>query len=155
MYDDKTGTIKSEIAAMQTNEFNEFYLRLKNVKDFYRNHQNEIAIPIGAEYEKFVQDRESDINLVDFTDEEGYGKFLDLNENFNRYINLKGIVGTNFSKIDYLTYLNTFDRFYDIPKEKKFHSGYEKYLESLNEYLEHYIDRVKPLLPTKDVRPIS
>lgn len=155
MYDDKTGTIKSEIAAMQTNEFNEFYLRLKNVKDFYRNHQNEIAIPIGTEYEKFVQDRESDINLVDFTDEEGYGKFLDLNENFNRYINLKGIVGTNFSKIDYLTYLNTFDRFYDIPKEKKFHSGYEKYLESLNEYLEHYIDRVKPLLPTKDVRPIS
>ena len=29
--------------------------------------------------------------LVNFTDEEGYGKYLDLNETFQKYINLKGI----------------------------------------------------------------
>lgn len=30
-------------------------------------------------------------DLVEFTDEEGYGKYLDLNECYEKYINLKGI----------------------------------------------------------------
>ena len=30
-------------------------------------------------------------DLVEFTDEEGYGKYLDLHECFERYINLKGV----------------------------------------------------------------
>jgi hypothetical protein len=29
--------------------------------------------------------------FVSFTDEEGYGRYLDLNELFQKYINLKGI----------------------------------------------------------------
>jgi splicing factor 3A subunit 3 len=29
--------------------------------------------------------------LVSFTDEEGYGKYLDLNELYQKYINLKGV----------------------------------------------------------------
>lgn len=151
MYHDKNGIIKSDVSAMQSNEFNEFYTRLRNIKEFYRTHQNDVAIPIGNEYDNYIQERDAEINLIDFTDEEGYGKFLDLNEHFNQYINLKGIVGTNFSKIDYLTYLNTFDHFYDIPKTRKFHLGYEKYLESLIDYLENFIIRAKPLLPIKDV----
>lgn len=31
------------------------------------------------------------LDLVDFTDEEGYGKYLDLHESYVKYINLKGI----------------------------------------------------------------
>lgn len=31
------------------------------------------------------------LDLVEFTDEEGYGKFLDLHECYEKYINLKGI----------------------------------------------------------------
>ncbi|KPM11809.1 splicing factor 3A subunit 3-like protein [Sarcoptes scabiei] len=34
---------------------------------------------------------------------------------------------------------------------KKFHQGYTKYLESLIDYLDHYITRSKPLLPKKDI----
>jgi splicing factor 3A subunit 3 len=30
-------------------------------------------------------------DMVDFTDEEGYGKYLDLHECYEKYINLKGI----------------------------------------------------------------
>lgn len=67
------------------------------------------------------------------------------------YLNLKNIVGNNASKIDYLSYLNTFDHFYVIPKGKKFSADYQKYLESLLEYLEGYIIRVKPLMPLEDV----
>ena len=30
-------------------------------------------------------------DLVDFTDEEGYGKYLDLHECYVHYLNLKGV----------------------------------------------------------------
>ena len=30
-------------------------------------------------------------DLVDFSDEEGYGKYLDLHEAYDKYINIKGI----------------------------------------------------------------
>lgn len=30
-------------------------------------------------------------DMADFTDEEGYGKYLDLHECYEKYINLKGI----------------------------------------------------------------
>lgn len=52
--------------------------------------------------------------LVDFTDEEGYGKYLDLHKCYERFINLKGI-----PKMDYITYLTTFDKLFDLPKERK------------------------------------
>ena len=29
--------------------------------------------------------------FVNFTDEEGYGKYLDLNELYQKYVNLKGV----------------------------------------------------------------
>ena len=29
--------------------------------------------------------------MVDFTDEEGYGRYLDLHEAYEKYINLKGV----------------------------------------------------------------
>lgn len=31
------------------------------------------------------------VDLVEFSDEEGYGKYLDLHECYEKYINLKGI----------------------------------------------------------------
>lgn len=111
-----------------------------------------MAIPLSTELEKFTESRDSEINLVDFTDEESYGKFLDLNFHFHEYLNLKNIVGASAPKIDYLSYLNTFDHFYNIPKGKKFSADYQKYLASLLEYLEGYIIRVKPLMPLNDVR---
>jgi splicing factor 3A subunit 3 len=130
------------------NEFSEFYSRLKNIKEFYKRHPNEISIPMALEFEEFakLRDNPNEINLVDFTDEEGYGKFLDLNQCFEKYINLKGI-----ERIDYLTYLTTFDQLFEIPKDKKLSTDYVKYLESLLEYLSDYCTRVKPLLSLTDV----
>lgn len=152
LYEDKAGARKAEINAISaSNEFNEFYSRLRTIKEFYKTHPNEVAIPIASELEKFVENRDSEVALVDFTDEESYGKFLDLNVHFHEYLNLKQIVGANAPKVDYLSYLNTFDHFYVIPKAKKFSADYQKYLEGLLEYLEGYIVRVKPLMPLNDI----
>jgi splicing factor 3A subunit 3 len=96
-----------------------------------------------VEWEEFHKMRENpnEANLVDFTDEEGYGKFLDLNQCFSQYLNVKGV-----EKIDYLTYLTVFDQLYDIPKDRKLSGDYKKYLEAVIEYLSDYASRVKPLL---------
>ena len=153
LFDDKLGARKAEINAISSsNEFNEFYSRLRNIKEFYKTHPNEIAVPLSTELEKeFMENRDVDINLVEFTDEESYGKFLDLNEHFNMYLNLKNIVGNNAPKVDYLSYLNNFDHLYSIPKNKKFSADYQEYLESLLGYLEGFIRRIKPLMPLDDV----
>lgn len=144
IYEDKDGVKKDEINSMQGgNEFTEFYVRLRNIKEFYKKHSNEIIKPMSMEFDEFLSLRESgtDFNLVDFTAEEGYGKFLDLNECYLKYINLKGL-----EKMDYLTYLSKFDHLFEVPKERKMSQDYKEYLTALLEYLTDYCERVKPLL---------
>lgn len=44
LYEDKDGQRKAEVAALTgPNEFQEFYNRLKQIKDFYRKHPNEVC----------------------------------------------------------------------------------------------------------------
>ncbi|XP_058806048.1 splicing factor 3A subunit 3 [Phymastichus coffea] len=145
MYEDKDGQRKEEVQALSgPNEFSEFYNRLKSIKEFYRRHPNEVSVPMSVEFEELARMRENpteeNANLVDFTDEEGYGKYLDLHECYEKYINLKGI-----EKADYITYLSTFDHLFDIPKDRK-NAEYRRYVESLLEYLMEFLGRVKPLL---------
>lgn len=78
--------------------------------------------------------------LVEFSDEEGFGRYLDLHEAYNTYINLK-----NVEQIDYLTYLSSFDRLFEMAKERKNHD-YKKYLSKLLDYVYGFLQRVKPLL---------
>ena len=47
--------------------------------------------------------------------------------------------------MDYVTYLTIFDRFFDIPKEKK-NGEYRTYLQYLVDYLVDYLTRVKPIM---------
>ncbi|KAI5139340.1 Splicing Factor 3A Subunit 3 [Manis pentadactyla] len=144
LYDDKDGLRKEELNAISgPNEFAEFYNRLKQIKEFHRKHPNEICVPMSVEFEELLKARENPSeeaqNLVEFTDEEGYGRYLDLHDCYLKYINLKAS-----EKLDYITYLSIFDQLFDIPKERK-NAEYKRYLEMLLEYLQDYTDRVKPL----------
>jgi len=48
LYEDKDGERKSEIQALSgPNEFNEFYIRLKQIKEFYKKHPAEVSIPLS------------------------------------------------------------------------------------------------------------
>ncbi len=76
---------------------------------------------------------------MSFTDEEGYGKYLDLNELYHKYVNLKGV-----EKINYIKYLSEFDHLFNIPREKK-NQDYKSYVEEMYNYLYNYIERIKPL----------
>lgn len=149
LYEDKDGLRKEEVAALSgPNEFVEFYARLKTIKDFHRKHPGEINVPMSVEFEELAKFRENPSeetqDMAEFTDEEGYGKYLDLHECYEKFINLKGI-----DKIDYISYLSTFDQFFDIPKEKK-GAAYRDYLLCLLEYVESYTYKVKPLFDVSE-----
>lgn len=146
MYEDKTNERKEEIATLSaSNEFSEFYKRLRLLKDHHKNHPNEISVPLSNEFDEFLKSRESEATLCDFTDEEGYGKYLDLNEIFQKYLNLKGVM-----RVDYLSFLHTFDRLFEIPKDKKMQADYKHYLEAVLDYLTDFCSKVKPLLNISD-----
>lgn len=196
LYEDKDGERKSEVAALSgPNEFSEFYSRLKQIKEFYKKHPNEISVPLSVEFEELSKNygggggsattnasastatgssggaaatsssnanassggggggsgggggggsggnTADDISmLVEFTDEEGCGRYLDLHECYEKYLNIRGV-----ERVDYITYLMTFDHVFDIPKERK-NLSYRQYLSALLDYLGDYIMRIRPLL---------
>jgi len=145
LYEDRDGSRKDEIAALSgPNEFVEFYNRLKVIKEFHRKHPNEICVPMSMEFDELTKALENPTEemqtLVELTDEESYGKYLDLHECYELYINLKGI-----EKIDYIGYLSIFDQLFNIPKEKK-NASYKFYLNTLLSYLEGYCLRIRPLM---------
>ncbi|KAM7536494.1 hypothetical protein Aperf_G00000080872 [Anoplocephala perfoliata] len=124
---------------------------LKTLKEFHRSHPDEISVPMSVEFQRFKEMRENPEEaaaaIIEFTDEEGYGRFLDLHELYEIYINIKGI-----NKIDYLTYLRTYDKLYEIIRERKTaSSAYRYYLERLISYLEGYLSRAKPMLDLSEV----
>ncbi|KAF0296585.1 Splicing factor 3A subunit 3 [Amphibalanus amphitrite] len=143
LYEDKDGVRKEEVAALSgPNEFAEFYNRLKTIKDFHKRHPNEISVPMSVEFEELDKVREQSNDetvMVEFSDEEGYGKYLDLHECYTRYVNLKGV-----EKVDYVTYLTLFDQLFEMPRDKK-NAEYRAYLEALLDYLHDYLLRVRPL----------
>ena len=145
IYEDKDGQRKEEIQALSgPNEFGEFYARLKQIKEFHRTHPGEVSVPMSVEFEEMKKVRENggeDLTaLVEFSDEEGYGKYLDLHECYKRFVNLKGVERT-----DYISYVMEFDRLHEIPRERK-GADYRGYLGLLLDYFYDYVRRVKPLL---------
>eukprot|EP00095_Tigriopus_kingsejongensis_P005292 maker-scaffold758_size101577-snap-gene-0.25 protein:Tk05292 transcript:maker-scaffold758_size101577-snap-gene-0.25-mRNA-1 annotation:"splicing factor 3a subunit 3" len=149
IYEDKDGQRKDEVAALSgPHEFQEFYARLKQIKEFHREHPGEITVPMSIEFEelKRIRDNAADDNsiMVEFSDEEGYGKYLDLHQCYEKYVNLKGV-----TRIDYLSYIMQFDRLFDIPKERK-GAFYRDYLALLLDYFHGYLRRAKPLMDIGD-----
>ncbi|XP_067675220.1 splicing factor 3A subunit 3-like [Haliotis asinina] len=145
LYEDKDGLRKDEIQALAgPNEYAEFRARLAAIDRFHSQHPNEISVPMSVEFEELAKQRENPTeetqNAVEFTDEEGYGRYLDLHQCYERYLNLKGI-----EKIDYITYLTIFDRLFDVTKDKK-NAAYKEYLVFLLDYMADYTTRVRPLL---------
>ncbi|EJD73821.1 hypothetical protein LOAG_18785 [Loa loa] len=149
-YEDDDKSRKLELRAVAgPNEFAEFYSRLKSLKDAHRRNPDEIAIPLSLEFQKMNEAIENielaEKDLVEFTDEEGYGRFLDLHTLYDKYINIKGV-----KRMDYLAFLSNFDRCADIPVSSKKTGSYREYLSALKEYLITFLARTRPLLSVSE-----
>ena len=123
----------------------------QEIKEFHRHHPNQVSVPMSMEFEELKKAREGGgtgqqneaaeaAAMVEFTDEEGYGKFLDMHECYEKYINLRGAD----RKLDYVTYLTKFDLLQEFPRERK-GADYRAYLGIMLDYLYDFMRRTRPL----------
>lgn len=63
--------------------------------------------------------------MVRFSDEEGFGKYLDLHEQHTMFLNLYNVFG---ERPQYLAYLTKFDKLAHVPKSSKNNGLYRKYV---------------------------
>lgn len=145
---------KTEIRTISgANEFSEFYHRLKEIKEHHRKYPHETVDVLELEIGASANPEEEEANLeAKFTGEEAFGKYLDLHEQHEMFLNLapakadnNGDNGGEERRMTYLEYLSEFDKFEAIPKSVKYRTAYEKYLESLRNYLESWFERAQPL----------
>lgn len=150
LYEDKDGERKMELSNMLgPDEFTEFYARLEEIQDFYQQRPNEVYVPLDVQLDEtmkpyYVTDADQQLLPIEFSDEECFGRTLDLHDCYNSYLNLR-----NIEKCDYVTYLTTFDHVFDIAKERK-NTDYMRYLETLIVYLNGFVARARPLLDLDD-----
>ncbi|KAG0274945.1 Splicing factor 3A subunit 3 [Linnemannia exigua] len=141
LYKDEDESRKKEMETISgANEFGEFYNRLKKIKDHHRKYPNEAVEPMEMEFMD-QQPTEEKMNALDdmFSGEEAGGRYLDLHEVHEHYMNLKALKRTN-----YLGYLSEFTLFEEIERKDK-NADYQRYLDTLSTYLEGYLKKIKPL----------
>ncbi|OVA11319.1 zinc finger protein [Macleaya cordata] len=142
IYEDKDNARKDEIAALGgqtasgTNVFSAFYDRLKEIREYHRRHLNARVVDASEEYEELLKEEPR----VEFSGEEGYGRYLDLHELYNEYVNSK--FGES---IEYSAYLDVFSKPHKISRNLKLTRQYREYLEHLLEYLVYFFQRTEPL----------
>eukprot|EP00124_Ichthyophonus_hoferi_P003861 Ihof_evm2s369 gene=Ihof_evmTU2s369 len=141
LYEDNDGSRKDMLKAITCgDDFTEFYNRMDYYSRYFKMNPYQMVELPDVTYDNEPEGYANGKVLVSFTDEEGYGRFLDLQELHNQYQNLGDI-----EKLSYLQYLNTFDRFENIPAHKKTHQTYKSYLGNLLTYLKDIYTRAMPL----------
>lgn len=142
IYEDKDGSRKDEIAALGgqtatgTNVFSAFYDRLKEIREYHRRHPASRVLDANDEYEQLLKEEPQ----IEFSGEEAVGRYLDLHELFNDYINSK--FG---EKIEYSAYLDVFSQPEKISRKLKLTRQYQEYMQKLLEYLIYFFERTEPL----------
>ncbi|KAL2226966.1 UNVERIFIED_CONTAM: Splicing factor SF3a60 [Sesamum indicum] len=145
IYEDKDNARKDEIAALggqsstsaNVNVFSAFYDRLKEIREYHRRHPAaRYVVDTNDEYEQLLKEEP----VIEFTGEEAFGRYLDLHELYNDYINSK------FGKqIEYSAYLDVFSDPGRISRKLKLTRQYREYMQKLLEYLVYYFERTEPL----------
>ncbi|XP_057951620.1 splicing factor SF3a60 homolog [Malania oleifera] len=142
IYEDKDNARKDEIAALGgqtatgTNVFSAFYDRLKEIREYHRRHPAARVVDTNEDSEELLKEQPQ----IEFSGEEAFGRYLDMHELYNDYINSK------FGEpIEYTAYLDVFTQPHKIPRKSKMTRQYCDYLEKLLEYLIYFFQRTEPL----------
>jgi hypothetical protein len=151
-----------------------FYDKIKEIKMLNKSGND---INHSTTSDKIFNNLISDINLKTlFTNEENYGKCLDLHELYHEYINIPNIFNSSINnkklsntnrnqillnenmediiKFDYLNYLKNIDNFKNIPLKIKKSEEYIKYIKHLAQYLKSFFVKIYPLVNFNEIQDI-
>jgi splicing factor 3A subunit 3 len=151
IYEDKDSALKEEVRNISLGDPMESFMKeIANIKDFHRRYPNEPVENLEKAYKKRLpEDRMQSVAAIDamFTGEEGFGRFFDLTTLHEQYLNLP--VHQHARRLTYLQYLDLFDAFSppqnNIRRDQKKSEVYFQYLKALQDYLESFMRRTKPL----------
>uniref|UniRef100_A0A0D9VY87 Matrin-type domain-containing protein n=1 Tax=Leersia perrieri TaxID=77586 RepID=A0A0D9VY87_9ORYZ len=141
IYEDKDNARKDEIsnhlsAPVQAEIFPNFYDRLKEIRDYHRRNPSARFVSANDDFEELLKEEPT----IEFTGEEAFGRYLDLHELYNEFINSK--FGT---PMEYSAYVDTFSHVEKIGQNLKTSRQYREYLEHVLEYLTSFLYRTEPL----------
>eukprot|EP00828_Plagiopyla_frontata_P028987 TRINITY_DN3746_c0_g1_i1.p1 TRINITY_DN3746_c0_g1~~TRINITY_DN3746_c0_g1_i1.p1 ORF type:complete len:517 (+),score=83.63 TRINITY_DN3746_c0_g1_i1:135-1553(+) len=149
IYGQRHNFITQQNSGKPANIWTNFYDRLKEI----RNYHKRFTIPT-TEYNKNeaeqIYDNAFELPYQEpyFTGEEAGGRYVDMHELYQEFLNLRKIQQSEDYKIgDYLWYLMNFEQFHEIPyqlKEKEY-KKYKRYLKNLVNYLKGFFQRIQPL----------
>ena len=145
-----------------------FYDKIKEIKILNKSGND---INHSTTGDKIFNNLLSEINPKTlFTNEENFGKCLDLHELYHHYINIPGMYSSNIDlnnnknllsedvnkivKLDYLEYLKNLDSFKNIPMKVKKTKEYIKYLKDLTKYLKEFFVKIYPLVNFNEIQDI-
>ena len=146
LYEDKDGLLKEEVKKLKEGDvFESFYHSLGKTLEYHKRYPDLVVEDISPGTLSSKVNEGIDVN---FSGEEVFGKYLDLNEQHTLYSSLSFV--DDSVKEDYSTFLDKFLDFDAVnerlkEKEKK---GYGAYLQSLLEYFLGFLSRVQPLVNT-------
>lgn len=153
-------TIDVKEGGDMTNAITDFYISLKRIREISSDEPSDPSVLIAAtaapsndidpEHEASdpssiaTKPAEPEIktNLVEFTDEEAYGRYLDLTQCHEAFLQ---VIKREEVKPNYLAFLDKFDHFADIERELKLSTAYTTYVQMMLDYFRDYSRRAKPL----------
>ncbi|KAF2125572.1 splicesome-associated protein [Dothidotthia symphoricarpi CBS 119687] len=151
IYEDAESKREEEVRDLTHGDPMESFMKeIASMKDFHRRYPNEPVENLEKAYKKrSPEDQVQSVAAIDsmFTGEEGFGRFFDLTTLHEQYLNLP--VHQHARRLTYLQYLDLFDAFTppqcNIRRDQKKSEAYFQYLKALQDYLEGFIRRTKPL----------
>eukprot|EP00746_Dinoflagellata_sp_MGD_P158698 gnl/MRDRNA2_/MRDRNA2_86531_c0_seq1.p2 gnl/MRDRNA2_/MRDRNA2_86531_c0~~gnl/MRDRNA2_/MRDRNA2_86531_c0_seq1.p2 ORF type:complete len:498 (-),score=9.34 gnl/MRDRNA2_/MRDRNA2_86531_c0_seq1:1570-3063(-) len=133
-----------------------FYSRLRDISEFYKS-RTDIPSELSRNSFLALKENELDSYSVNFSDEEDFGRCLDLHGLYHDFRN-----STFGTKCEYLDYLKNIalEVPLDVGKTHTETREYKIYLSKLTEYLEDFIERCMPFSSTSRMqsgllRPVS
>lgn len=151
IYEDAEHTREDEVRNLTHGDpMESFAKEIASIKDFHRRYPNEPVENLEKAYKKRLpEDQVQSVAAIDsmFTGEEGFGRYFDLTTLHEQYLNLP--VHQHARRLTYLQYLDLFDAFTppqcNIRRDQKKSEAYFHYLKALQDYLEGFMRRTKPL----------
>ncbi len=151
IYQDVDGTKEDEMRQLALGDPMESFMKeVASIKSFHARYPDYPVENMEKAYKKRLpEDQAQSVAAIDamFTGEEGFGRFFDLTTLHEQYLNLP--IQQHARRLTYLQYLDLFDVFTppqcNIRRDQKKSEAYFHYLKALQDYLESFMQRTKPL----------